>query len=142
MSFSRVSLSPWCRSQPLFVVLLDHMPLAVGSALVEAAGVVVKPDVARWWAAHDTFVELVRDRVAINAMLGEVAGKAVAEANLSETAKVQSKIVHDCLTGEGRPRSEGWVPRCMAFPVGHYDPDKALQTAALWENIKALFTAD
>jgi hypothetical protein len=26
--------------------------------------------------------------------------------------------------------------------VGHYDPDKALQTAALWENIKALFTAD
>lgn len=116
--------------------------LAAGSALVEAAGVVVKPDVARWWAADDTFLELVRDRVAINAMLGEVAGKAVAEANLSETAKVQRKIVHDCLTGEGRPRSEGWVPRYMTFPAGHYDPDKTLQNAALWENIKPLFTGE
>jgi hypothetical protein len=33
------------------------------------------------------------------ALLGEVAGKTVADANVSETAKVQKKIVHDCLTG-------------------------------------------
>ncbi|CAN7220307.1 ParB/RepB/Spo0J family partition protein [Bradyrhizobium sp. LjRoot220] len=116
--------------------------LAAGSALVEAAGVVVKPDVVRWWTADDTFLDLVRDRVAVNAMLGEVAGKAVADANVSETAKVQRKIVHDCLTGEGRERTEGWVPRYMAFPPRHYDPNKTLQIATDWEAIKPLFTSD
>jgi ParB family chromosome partitioning protein len=116
--------------------------LAVGSPLVEATGVVVKPDVARWWAADDTFLDLVRDRVAVNALLCEVAGKAVADANVSETAKVQRKIVHDCLTGEGRERTEGWVPRYMAFPVGHYDPNKTLQIATDWEAIKPLFTGE
>lgn len=116
--------------------------LAAGSRLVEAAGVVVKPDVARWWAADDTFLDLVRDRVAVNALLGELAGKAVADANVSETAKVQRKIVHDCLTGEGRERREGWVPRYMAFPVGHYDPNKTLQIAMDWEAAKPLFTGE
>lgn len=116
--------------------------LAAGSPLMEAAGVVVKPDVARWWAADDTFLDLVRDRVAVNALLGEVAGKAVADANVSETAKVQRKIVHDCLTGEGRERTEGWVPRYMAFPAGHYDPNKTLKIATDWEAIKPLFTGN
>jgi ParB family chromosome partitioning protein len=116
--------------------------LAAGSPLVEAAGVVVKPDVARWWTADDTFLDLVRDRAAVNALLGEVAGKAVADANVSETAKVQKKIVHDCLTGEGRERTEGWVPRYMAFPVGHYDLNKTLKIATDWEAIKPLFTSD
>jgi len=114
--------------------------LAAGSSLVEAAGVVVKPDVARWWAADDTFLDLVRDRVAVNGLLGEVAGKAVADANVSETAKVQKKIVYDCLTGEGHERTEGWVPLYMAFPVGNYDPNKTLQIATDWEVIKPLFT--
>jgi ParB family chromosome partitioning protein len=52
--------------------------LAAGSPMVEAAGFVIRPEVSRWWAAEATFLELVRDRVAVNAMLGEVAGKAVA----------------------------------------------------------------
>ena len=109
---------------------------------MEAAGVVLKPDVARWWAADDTFLELVRDRIAVNALLGEVAGKAVADANVSETAKVQKKIVRDCLTGEGRERIEGFLPRHMAYPIGLYDPNKPLQIVAGWEVIKPLFTGE
>jgi ParB family chromosome partitioning protein len=89
-----------------------------------------------------TFLNLVRDLVAVNALLGEVAGKTVADANISETAKVQKKIVHDCLTGEGRERTDDWVPRYMAFPVGHYDPNKNLQIATDWEAIKPLFTSE
>jgi ParB family chromosome partitioning protein len=116
--------------------------LASGSPLVEAAGVVVKSDAVRWWTADDTFLDLIRDRVAVNAMLDEVAGKAVADANLSETAKIQKKIIQDCLTGEGRDKVEGWVPRYMAFPPGHYDPNKTLQMAADWEAIKPLFTGE
>jgi ParB family chromosome partitioning protein len=114
--------------------------LAAGSTLVEAAGVALKPDVAGWWSADDTLLDLVRDRAAVNALVGEVAGQAVADANVSETAKVQKKILHDCLTGQGRPRTEGWVPRYMAFPPGHYDPNKTLQIATDWEIVKPLFT--
>jgi ParB family chromosome partitioning protein len=114
--------------------------LAAGSPMVEAAGFVIRPDVSRWWAAEATFLELVRDRVAVNAMLGEVAGKAVADSNVTETAKVQKKIVHDCLQGEGRERVDGWVPRYMAFPVDHYDPNKTLQIGVEWEAVKPLFT--
>lgn len=53
--------------------------LSAGSALVEAVGFLVKPDVATWWAADDTFLELVRDRGAVHAMLGQVAGQATAD---------------------------------------------------------------
>jgi ParB family chromosome partitioning protein len=114
--------------------------LAAGSPMVEAAGFVIRPDVSRWWAAEATFLELVRDRVAVNAMLGEVAGKAVADSNVTETAKVQKKIVHDCLQGEGRERVDGWALRYMAFPVDHYDPNKTLQIGVEWKAVKALFT--
>jgi ParB family transcriptional regulator, chromosome partitioning protein len=100
----------------------------------------MSPDVSQWWVADATFLDLVRDRVAVNAMLGDVAGKAVADANLTETAKVQKQIVQDCLQGEGRARVESWVPRYMAFPVATYDPNKTLQIAAQWDGVKALFT--
>jgi ParB family transcriptional regulator, chromosome partitioning protein len=116
--------------------------LAAGSALVEAAGAVIKPDVARWWRADDVFLGLVRDRVAVNAMLSEVAGRTVADANVSETAKVQKKILRDCLECDGRERIQGWVPRYMAFPVGGYDADKTLQIVSDWDAIKSLFTRE
>lgn len=115
--------------------------LAAGTPLVEAAGAMLKPDVTRWWEADEVFLDLVRDRVAVNAILGEVAGKVVADANVSETVKVQKAIVRDYLTGKGRERTEGWVPRYMAFPIGIYDPNKTLQIVSNWDGIKYLFTA-
>jgi ParB family transcriptional regulator, chromosome partitioning protein len=122
------------------MALLMAETLAAGSALTEAAGMVLKPDVARWWRLDDTFLDLLKDRTAINALLSEVAGKTVADANLSETGKVQKKVVRDCLTGEGREQVQGYVPRYMAFPVGHYDPGKTLELAAVSDAIKSLFT--
>ena len=53
---------------------------------------------------------------------------------------MQKKIIHDCLAGEGRERVEGFVPRYMAFPVWHYDPNKTLEIATASDTIKALFT--
>jgi ParB family chromosome partitioning protein len=70
------------------IALLMAETLAAGSVLTEAAGMVIKPDVARWWRLDDTFLDLLKDRTAINALLSEVAGKAVADANVSETGKV------------------------------------------------------
>jgi ParB family chromosome partitioning protein len=51
--------------------------LAAGSALTEAAGLAIKPDVTRWWKLDETFLDFLRDRAAINAMLSELAGQAV-----------------------------------------------------------------
>jgi ParB family transcriptional regulator, chromosome partitioning protein len=123
------------------LTLLMAETLCAGTPLVEAAGAVLKPDVARWWAADDTFLELVRDRGALNAMLTEVAGKEVADANVSESGKVKRKILRDCLNGEGRDRSERWMPRYMAFPSAPYDSGKTVQAASDWEEIRHLFVA-
>jgi ParB family chromosome partitioning protein len=122
------------------LTLLMAETLCAGSALVEAAGFLVTPDVARWWTADDTFLDLVRDRDAINAMLADVAGRDTAAANVSETTKVQRKIIRDCLSGEERDKTEGWVPRYMVFPPKAYDASKTLQAASGWEGIKHLFT--
>jgi ParB family chromosome partitioning protein len=122
------------------LTLLMAETLCAGSALVEVAGFLVTPDVARWWEADDTFLDLVRDRVAVNAMLAVVAGADTAAANVSEATKVQRKIIRDCLNGEGRDKTEGWVPRYMAFPSQAYDVTKTLQAASDWEAVKDLFT--
>ena len=66
------------------------------------------------------FFDLLRDKAAINAMLREVAGKGVADANVAATAKVQKGIIRDCLAGEGRRQVEGWLPRYMGFPFRAY----------------------
>ena len=108
--------------------------------MTEAAGLAIKPDVRRWWRLDETFLDLLKDRAAINALLSEIAGKAVADANVSEPGKVQKKIIQDCLNGEGRERADGFVPRYMTFPIGHYDPNKTLEIVRAAEAINALFT--
>ncbi|WP_440640820.1 ParB/RepB/Spo0J family partition protein [Bradyrhizobium sp. PUT101] len=115
--------------------------LSAGSALTEAAGLVIQPDVKRWWKLDDAFLDLLKDRTAINALVAEVAGQATADGNVTETGKVQKTIIRDCLKGEGRERVEGFVPRYMAFPPSHYDPNKAFEIARASENINALFTS-
>jgi ParB family chromosome partitioning protein len=122
------------------LTLLMAETLCAGSPLVEAAGFLVAPDVVRWWEADDTFLDLVRDRGAVNAMLADVAGADTAAANVSEATKVRRKIIRDCLNGEGRDKTEGWVPRYMAFPSQAYDATKTLQAASDWEAVKDLFT--
>jgi len=73
------------------------------------------------WSPDATLFDLVRDRAVLNAMVGEVAGTTVAEANASATGKVQRSILRDCIDGaNGRAKVEGWVPRWMRFPPSNY----------------------
>ena len=122
------------------LTLLMAETLCAGSGLVEAAGFLLTPEVTKWWTADDTFLDLVRDRGAVNAMLADVAGTDTAAANVSERAKVQRKIIRDCLNGGGRDKAEGWVPRYMAFPATSYDAAKTVTPASDWEAVKDLFT--
>jgi len=101
--------------------------LMAGSAVIDAAGTKLGVRMAEAWQADDAFFDLIRDREVVDAILAEVAGRAVADANLSATLKVRKSIVRDCLTGaNGRARIEGWTPAWMAFPARSYTARGAL----------------
>lgn len=92
--------------------------LAAGSDVVEAAGTALKADARPWWHADDAFFDLIRDRVTLNALVSDVAGEAVAKANIAEKGKTQKQIIRDCLSGtNGRPKAEGWLPGWLEFPA-------------------------
>jgi ParB family chromosome partitioning protein len=91
--------------------------LEVGSAIVEEAGAVLKADARSLWHADATFFDLIRDRATVNALVSDVAGEAVAKANVAEKAKTQKQIIRDCLTGtNGRSKVSAWLPGWLEFP--------------------------
>ncbi|MDG5488857.1 ParB/RepB/Spo0J family partition protein [Sphingomonas sp. BGYR3] len=95
--------------------------LASGSAAVEAVGLTLGLDMADWWQADPAFLELVRDREVLTALVADVAGEPVATANAREKGKTLKRIVTDHLEGnDGRSKVERWVPRWMAFPPAAY----------------------
>ncbi len=125
----------FCGVGPLFAKLLalsdaDVLDLAalvmadslqVGSEAVDIAGGWLQTDIARVWRPDDVFIDLIRDRETLNAMLREVGGRKVAEGNLTEKISVQKRVLRDCLAGEGgRAKADGWTPRWMGFPASAY----------------------
>jgi ParB family chromosome partitioning protein len=97
------------------------LTLKVGDDTVEAAGVHLNANASEVWQPDEAFFELIRDRTTVNAMLAELAGKAVAKSNLAEKGKIQKQIVRDFLRGEnGRAKVENWLPGWMQFPFKSY----------------------
>lgn len=95
--------------------------LACGSDFAEAVGNQLGVDMAQWWQADDAFFDLIRDRAVLGAIVAEVAGKKIAEANAKEKAKTLKAIVRNHLDGsDGRTKVEGWVPRWMRFAPSAY----------------------
>jgi ParB family chromosome partitioning protein len=91
--------------------------LQAASDVVEATGTHLAVDARRYWQPDDAFFELIRDRATVNAVVADVAGEAVARANVAEKAKTQKQIVRDCLAGaNGRAKAAGWVPGWLEFP--------------------------
>ena len=94
--------------------------LEAGTATIEALGQHLSVDMRAYWQPDEAFFDLLRDKGAINAMLADIGGKEVATGNLTATAKVQKKIIADFVTGEGRPKAQGWLPAYMEFPFRAY----------------------
>ena len=88
--------------------------------MVDTLGQQFGTDMRVWWQPDEAFFDLLRDKEAINSIVREVAGDNTADAHVSSTAKVQKKIVADCLKGEGRAKVDGWLPRYMQFPEAGY----------------------
>lgn len=115
-------LLPLTETQVLDVItVVIGETLASGSAAVEAVGSEIGIDVVSYWQADDAFFECLRDRQVLTAMVAQVAGETTATANAGEKTKTLKGIIRDHLDGaNGRAKSEGWVPKWMAFPPATY----------------------
>ena len=67
--------------------------LTSSTAMVEVLGDMLNVNMMNYWEADEAFFNLLRDKEAINAMLKHIGGKAVADGNLSSTAKIQKGII-------------------------------------------------
>ncbi|EIZ77993.1 ParB-like protein [Novosphingobium sp. Rr 2-17] len=105
--------------------------LAAGSPAIDAVAPHIGVAMADWWQADDAFLETLRDREVLLAMVAEVAGPPVAAANAREKCKTLKGIIRDHLAGTGgRTQCEGWVPRWMAFPPSAYTARGGVATVA------------
>jgi len=121
--------------------------LGAGHVAIEAIGMTLGVDMARWWDADPAFFDLLRDKEVLGAMVAEVAGGTVADANAKEKGATLKKIIADHLAGaDGRERVAGWVPRWMRFPASAYTERGGVGTVkanALVASVKAdAMTAD
>ncbi|MGQ2935584.1 MAG: ParB/RepB/Spo0J family partition protein [Sphingopyxis sp.] len=113
--------------------------LAVGSAEVELLGQLISTDMRACWDDTAVLPDLIRDKQLLTAIVAEVAGADVAEANADATAKVQRGILVDCLTGNnGRAKVEGWLPKWFAFPPSGYTDRGGIGCVERGERIASL----
>lgn len=76
------------------------------TSAVEVLGNHLKVDRRDYREADDTFLDLLCDKTAVNAMLFDIVGKRVANVHVTATTKVQKKIIRDPITGSNK--AEGW----------------------------------
>jgi ParB family chromosome partitioning protein len=125
------------------VAIVIGESLAAGSAAIEAVGLHLGVDMAHWWQADEAFFSLLRDREVLTALVAEVAGETVANANAGEKTKTLKRIIADHLDGvNGRPKVEGWVPRWMAFPPAAYTARGGVGTVAAHAKVEAARQTD
>jgi len=106
---------------------------------VDAVGSKLNVDMADHWQPDDVFFDLLRDKEAINGMVKQVAGKNAADGNITATAKVQKKIIQDCLSGERESGKQDWQPRYMDFPMNAYTKKGGIEAIDQFKAVKKHF---
>lgn len=114
--------------------------LEAGTAIVEAVGVNTNTDMSSTWAPDDTFLALLAGKDVLHAVLSELGGSSVADANRWETAKLQKGIIRDFITGSnGRPQVQNWLPAYARFPAAAYTDRGGTGSGDSWKKVAALF---
>lgn len=121
----------------LTFVVAETLPS--GSALVDVLGALFETDMTQVWKADETFLDLLRDKEAINAMLADIGGKQVASANLTSMSKIQKQIVAKFLDGSRTPAKPDWQPRYMGFPMRGYTKRGGIDAVDRYKAVKKLF---
>lgn len=121
------------------LTLLMAESLAAGSEAVEAAGQLLAVDMEKWWTPDDAFFVLLRDKQAINAMIGELAGKQAASFSLKDKTREQLAVIRHCLAGTGgQQKVESWEPRYFRFPMQSYTKRKGIPTLERGNAVKKI----
>ena len=131
-----------CSDETIFDTLVIVMAeaLEAGTPLIEALGRHLQIDMADTFEVDGALLDLIKDREVLDAMLAEVAGQQVAEANAKVTGKVKRQIIADCLNGtNGRAKVERFVPRWMTFPPSAYTTRGGVQTVSRAATVECLF---
>jgi ParB family chromosome partitioning protein len=124
--------------EALAVVMAET--LEAGTPLIETLGRQLQIDMAEAFVPHEALLDLIKDREVVDAMLVQVAGDQVAQANAKETGKVKRQIIADCLAGtNGRAKVERFVPRWMTFPPSAYTTRGGVATVSRASAVEALF---
>jgi ParB family chromosome partitioning protein len=114
--------------------------LAAGTPLIETLGRHLAVDMADAYTVDGALLDLIRDRTVLDALVEEMAGQQVAEANAKATGKVKRQIVADCLSGtNGRTKVERFVPRWMMFPPSAYTERGGVATVGRAAAVEGLF---
>lgn len=117
--------------------------LEAGTAITEAAGTILKVDMAESWKVDQTFLDLVTDKAVLNSMLADIAGPAVATGNAGATGKVQRGIIGDYLNGtHGREHKPRWTPGYARFPAKSCTERGGLRIIDEWEKVAYLFVSE
>jgi ParB family chromosome partitioning protein len=105
---------------PLVAIVMGET-LEAGGEAIDLLGQLLKPEPSTLWEPDDAFFTLIRDRKVLVAILEEIAGHDVAEANQEASGKVLKAVIGDCLKGRNsRAKVEDWVPRWLQFPATTY----------------------
>ncbi|MEM8839402.1 MAG: ParB/RepB/Spo0J family partition protein [Pseudomonadota bacterium] len=127
-------------SRILTFVTAETLPAE--TAMVEALGDYLNVDMAKEWRPDEVFFDLLKDKEAINAMVKEIAGKWVADGNITETAKTQKQIIKNCLSGEREAKVKDWQPHYMAFPMrGYTKRQETISAITEWNAVKGFYQA-
>lgn len=116
--------------------------LVAGGPVVEAVAAATETDMAGYWKPEPVFFDLLRDKRAINAMVADIAGASTAKASLTDTGKVQKKIIGDRIVGQGCEAQTDWRPGWMQVPPARLVEGATSQPADAWGRIAGLFYGD
>jgi ParB family chromosome partitioning protein len=114
--------------------------LEAGTPEIETLGRHLQIEMADAYSVDGTLLDLIKDREVLDAILAELAGQQVADANAKGTGKVKRKIIADCLAGaNGRDKVERFVPCWMTFPPSAYATRGGVATVSRAAVVEQLF---
>jgi|19_taG_2_1085344.scaffolds.fasta_scaffold00008_180 ParB family chromosome partitioning protein len=116
--------------------------LEASGPIVEAVAVATETDMAAYWKPEPVFLDLVRDKRAINAMVADIASPATAKAALTDTGKAQKDLIWNRIAGEGCEANPDWRPGWMQVPPTRLVERAGSPPADAWARIASLFTSD
>lgn len=115
--------------------------LEAGNSIVEAVLHVCGTDLSAGWAPDPTFLDLTRDKRAINAMVADIATESLAASCRTDTGKAQKQVLANRISGEGCAANPDWRPGWMQVPPARLVEGAGSPPADAWSWVAGLFEA-